>query len=119
MKSMPTTDLRREIQDALCAAVQLAQDLQAHYSLASILADSSDQPYEDFLYAVDLIAGLYFTSQGEAAGAIERNVRQLARDGSSGPHVARHDAVARAALVLGLGWALVDRRGPAQAWPVH
>jgi hypothetical protein len=120
MKPMPTINSRDEIYGALCAAAQVAQDLQGRYSLASILtANDADSSYDDFWNAVDLIAGLYFDSQDGVAVAIDRNVPESARDGLMGLHFGRCDAVARAALVLGLGWALADRRGVTRVPRVH
>ena len=119
MKPTANNNSQRGVHDALCAAVQIAQDLQTHYSLTSILAGNTDDPSDDFLGAVDLIAGLYFSSHDEASATIARNAPQSAGDKLLGMHFGRSDAVAKAALVLGLAWALVERRSLARTQPVH
>jgi hypothetical protein len=120
MTPKQTTDPRQEIQSALCAAAQAAHHLQARYSLVSILtAGDADGSYDDFWNAVDSLAERFFHSSQEIAGEIERTVPQSTCDWLLGLHFGRCDAVARAALMLGLGWALVDRWGLAPVGPAH
>lgn len=118
MKPTPSTNTQQ--QDALVTAAQIAQELQARYSLASLLtADDADRSYDDFWSAVDLIAEQYFNCRYEVGAAIDRNVAPSARGNVLGLHFGRCDAVAKAALVLGLAWAMVDRGGVARPRPAH